>query len=157
MEALVDRDEVQKASKDFYKNLSQKHKNIGVYSYVSVKGQDPQGLIALQTAKLWVLTFSLYEGWVRYFPKKTVRSRIPEHGERDFLLETIDKTVKETNSYVEGVRVVNLRDKREGIIVSCFQNPLGYTDPSFPVIPSAGIVDFESSIEFVCINRVQKI
>ena len=69
--------------------------------------------------------------------------------------QTLGKTIHHGHEYTYGTRVLELANMREGIIIEDFSNPLGYTDPSLPVIPFSGVVDFNTHTEFLPINAVK--
>ena len=151
---LLNRDEVDKYLKNYKKELAKKHKSIGVYSYVAIKGDPQEGLMSLQCTSKWVLV-SLPQGWVKFYPRSKIVSRVPEPSERDQFSDTLGKTIHHGHEYTYGTRVLEIANMREGIIIEDFSNPLGYTDPSLPVIPFSGVVDFNTHTEFLPINAVK--
>lgn len=152
---LLNRDEVDKYLQHYKKELAKKHKAIGVYSYVAIKGDSQEGLLSLQCSSSWVLVFSLTQGWVKFYPRSKVISRVPEPGERDTFSDTLSKTIHQGHEYTQGTRVLELANLREGLIIETFSSPLGYTDPSLPVIPFSGVVDFNTHTEFLPINALK--
>ena len=152
---LLNRDEVDKYLKHYKRELAKKYKTVGIYSYVAIKGDPQEGLMSLQCTSKWVLVFSLPQGWVKFYPRSKVISRVPEPSERDRFAETLAKTINYGDEYTQGTRVLEIANLREGIIIEDFSSPLGYTDPSLPVIPFSGVVDFDGSAEFLPINAVK--
>jgi hypothetical protein len=152
---LLNRDKVDRHLKQYKKGLAEKYKAIGVYSYVTIRGDTQEGLMSLQCTAKWVLVFSLPQGWVKFYPRSKIVSRVPEPSERDRFSDTLDKTIHHGHEYLSGKRVLDIHSFNEGVIIESFSNPLGYTDPSLPIIPLSGVVDFNTHTELRSINAVK--